>query len=289
MGDAVRFLSSVGALSRAAKRACPLVVVAVLAAGACKEQPAALVVSRLVLNAPPELDAEPAEREALRGALIARLESDRGIRYRPDAREATHVLHVELGSLAEPGSASGTEQRVRVRLRPLGLAPAFEAIGNALAGGDRRAALMAAFEDAWAVLGRQRALDEAPDDELVAALGQADQRIKIFAIQRLGARKVAKAVDALIALLQESTPADVALTAIGALIAIGDPRAAGPMIELARNKDPAFVLQVVFALGALGGPTAEGYLVTLASGHPVEAVRRGAEDALTEMARRRGP
>ena len=76
------------------------------------------------------------------------------------------------------------------------------------------------------------------------------------------------------------------VSSLGALVALGDARAVKPLIELAHHKPPEFVIQIVYALASLKGPAAEGYLVTLASGHPVEAVRAAAEEALQELTRR---
>ncbi|MEZ4271670.1 MAG: hypothetical protein R3C68_09635 [Myxococcota bacterium] len=69
-------------------------------------------------------------------------------------------------------------------------------------------------------------------------------------------------------------------------MAIGDRTAVEPLIDLTKRKDAGFVLQIV-AL-ALAERNAEGFLVTLASGHPSEDVQRGAKDALDELRRRSG-
>jgi hypothetical protein len=273
-------------------------VAMLLVAGGCKRSPATIVVTRLLLNFPAELDGDRDLRDGVRGDIIATLTADSTTRYKPEEREGTHTLRVEIASPVRDDArnhhpddnAEADEapmQRVRVELRPRPDALSYDVIGRAPATSEVRHDAVAAFQDAWAVIVSMRLLDRGDESDLIGTLKSSDERLQLFAVQRLGDRKTKAAVVPLIALLDEKTKPELALRAIGALIAIGDPRAAEPMIELAHNKDPQFVLQVVFALGSLGGPTAEGYLVTLASGHPVEAVRRGAEDALAELGRKR--
>jgi hypothetical protein len=273
------------------------VALAVLASG-CKRSPTTITITRLLLNFPPELDADREMREGLRADIVAALSADGSTRFKPEDREGTHTLRVEIAPPVRDDvrnhrpdeGGEGEEapmQRVRVELRPRPDALGYDVIGRAAATADARQDIALAFRDAWTVTTAMRLLDRGDEDDLIASLQSGDERLQLFAVQRLGERKSKAAVKPLIALLDDRTKPELALRAIGALIAIGDPRAAEPMIELAHNKDPQFVLQVVFALGALGGPTAEGYLVTLASGHPVEAVRRGAEDALAELGRKR--
>lgn len=271
-----------------------LVVVALGASVGCKRSPETVIVSRWVLNLPSELESDPSMRD-LRPEVGQRINTDPSMRIGDDE---THEMRIDVAPPMRPSSRGhrpdededepleSPTQRVRVELIPHGKHLAYETIGAAAVTANPGDDVANAIDDAFKVIAVMRKLDTAEERELVSALASSDERVQLFAVQRLGERKSKSAVGPLIALLNENTRTDLALRSIGALIAIGDPRAAAPMIELAHNKDPQFVLQVVFALGALGGPTAEGYLVTLASGHPVEAVRRGAEDALAEMARK---
>ncbi len=275
-----------------------LALVLATSVGGCKRTPSTIVITRLLLNLPPELEGNRELREGLRADIIATLGADSTTRFKPEEREGTHTLRVEVAAPVRddvrnhrPDDVRDGEeppmQRVRLELRPRPDAMSYDVVGKAPATSDVRQDATAAFQDGWSVSVSMRLFDRGPDGDLIGALKSSDERLQLFAVQRLGERRVKAAVPALIGLLDEKTKPELALRAIGALIAIGDPTAAEPMIELARNKDPQFVLQVVFALGSLGGPTAEGYLVTLASGHPVEAVRRGAEDALAELGRKR--
>jgi hypothetical protein len=64
------------------------------------------------------------------------------------------------------------------------------------------------------------------------------------------------------------------------------------LIEISRGKDPGFLRELVYALGAIGGEEAEAYLYTMAQGHDQPAVRDAARQALEEMerhGRRSGP
>jgi HEAT repeat protein len=59
-----------------------------------------------------------------------------------------------------------------------------------------------------------------------------------------------------------------------------------PLIELSRSGDPALTARVARIIGDIGGPEAEGYLLTLEAGHPDPRVRTAAREALEELAAR---
>ena len=261
--------------------------------------PAQVRVGRIVIDAPHDFDQTKA-REPIRATLQQRLEHDSGASFSPDARDATHVLQVRIRHPEPPDNATpageGSEGAldaglpayvVQVRLRPISSAPLYETTAPAR-GDDTAVAVIAAFDEAWKILGRQRQLDREGDDKLIAALADADSRVRDFVIVRLGDRRSRDAVVPLCDRLQREEKPELVLRIIGSLVSLGDPRAVEPMIELSNRREPDFVLQVVYAVGAIGGRTAEAYLVTMASGHPVEAVRLGAAQALGEMKRGRG-
>lgn len=239
---------------------------------------------RVVIDAPRAYDARTAEREALRDGVVLRLEHADGLRYGRDSHDATHLLRI---GLSEPvRNESGTVVPVEVSLKPTGEGAEFATTATAPEGASFPATWLSAFDDAWTVLQTMRTLDVAKDKALLAALDHEDARLRGFAVQRLGERRSKVAVQPLCTLLPKETDGEVMYKIIGALVAIGDTHAVEPLIALSHQKDPAFVLQVVFAVGAIGGRTAKAYLVTLASGHPNEEVQRGAKDALDEMSRR---
>ncbi|MBI5546229.1 MAG: HEAT repeat domain-containing protein [Deltaproteobacteria bacterium] len=116
------------------------------------------------------------------------------------------------------------------------------------------------------------------DAELIADLSSPDPRLRDYAVQVLADRKNAAAVPALMERLKDSDR-EVAMRAVGALGAIGDPRAVSALIEMGQTRDPQFVIALISVVAQLGGRDAEAFLFTLASGHPEEAVRRAAQEA----------
>lgn len=259
-------------------------------AGGCSDGPPAVRIARVVIDAPRQLDAAAADREAIRAGVQQRIAAERTARLEANERDATHVLHLRI---SEPPAdraevepvRKGRGYLVQVRLRPLASPLSYETFG-AGGGHDVVTAVLAAFDDAWGLLQRQRRLDLEKDAALIALLGDPDPRLRDFAIVRLGDRKSKEAVGFLCEVLQREQSPELVLRTIGALVAIGDARAVEPIIELSNRREPEFVLQVVYAVGAIGGRTAEAYLVTMASGHALEAVRKAAEQALAEMQRR---
>jgi len=285
------------ALSPRQRSGLALALVLGLASGGdvgCRRGPSHITISRLVIDAPREYDQAPEARAALRSAIEERLTHDGSVGLDATDRSATHTVQVRLGALVgelpDEAPADGQAEAaldlrvVEVRLRPLGEGPLFETAAVAKGAGEV-VPVLAAFDEAWALMIRLRRLEGEPDATLLTALRDPDARVRDFAIVRLGERKSVAAVPALCALLDSETKPELVLRAVGSLVAIGDERAAVPIIELSKRKDLEFVLQLVYAVGAIGGRTAEAYLVTMASGHPVEAVRRGAEQALHEMRR----
>lgn len=260
-------------------------LVVALCAAACSPSPAKITVGRIVLNASRELDGKTAERDALRAAVQERLDKATALSFERDASDTTHVLQLVIGDEIAPADAAPTRP-MEVRLRPTHEGPEFVAVARPQVKKDLVTTLLAGFDDAWVVIDRMRRLDVAKDDKLVAALQEADPRLREFAIERAADRRAQAAVMPLCALLKNEKDPTLMLKAIGSLVAIGDVRAVEPLIALSHQKDTGFVLQVIFAVGSIGGRTAKAYLVTLASGHPDEEVQRAAKDALGEMSRR---
>ncbi len=159
-----------------------------------------------------------------------------------------------------------------------------------------------AFAPAWQELAVRRQLAASSDADLLAQLppaaaaGAAQHRAdadayaasaqssrRLFVVELLGHRRQRAAVPQLCRLLAQEDDLLLILRTIGALVAIGDSRAVLPLIDLAQNKEAAFVSQVVFAIGAIGGRTAEAYLVTVASGHADPQVQASAAEALRRL------
>lgn len=146
-------------------------------------------------------------------------------------------------------------------------------------------------EDTVAEAGRrlQRATDLywGPPEAVVPALESEHEWVRMAAADAAGVRKLTSAVGPLMARVRdEDESPDVRIRAVGALVELGDPEAASAIIDACRRKDAQYLVQMVYALGQLGGREAQGYLFTVQSGHPSEAVRAAAGEALEELERR---
>ncbi|MEM6532868.1 MAG: HEAT repeat domain-containing protein [Myxococcota bacterium] len=248
----------------------------------CTSRPERATVQRVVLSLPPSMDGDAQAREKLRADIYAQLKGDDLTRITDDARSATHLVRVEvMPQLQIEGNVE--QSGVVVQLRPVSEGAVIESVGYGNRLKDNWP--LEAFQDAWAIVTTRRMLRVARESDVLAALDSSDPRVRAAAIGLIGERKLSGGTAPLIAMLSEEENELLVLRAVGALISLGDEAAIDPLISLAKNKSPAFVLQVVFAVGAIGGRTAEGYLVTLAGGHPVQAVRQGAKDALNELGR----
>jgi hypothetical protein len=141
-----------------------------------------------------------------------------------------------------------------------------------------------AIQRAGEDLGIAIAIQRAGDGEVVAKVRDPDPRVRARAIDQVSTRRLKAAVDPLITVLSdEAEEPDVVLKAIGALIAIGDRRGVGPLIDSARRGSPAYLRQIIFGVAQIGGKEAEAYLFTVASGHPDPEIRSDAQDALREL------
>jgi hypothetical protein len=177
------------------------------------------------------------------------------------------------------------------------LAPADRGAGGArreTASASAPLAAAASAREAWlAALGQavRRAADGLalafaeegkPVDDLVADLSATDARVRELAIRVLGDRRARPAVPALLGRLGEED-ARLQMRIVAALVQIGDERAVPALIELSRAGDAAHMARLVRFVGDVGGPEAEGYLLTLDSGHPDGRIRKAAREALGEM------
>ncbi|HUB07610.1 MAG TPA: HEAT repeat domain-containing protein [Myxococcales bacterium] len=125
------------------------------------------------------------------------------------------------------------------------------------------------------------------DMQLIADLSSADGGVRDCAVRQLADRRNPAAVPALIERLKDPDK-QVVLRAMGALESLRDPRAVKPLIDLTERQDPAFVSQVVYVIGAIGGTDAEAFLFTLENGSQDPQVRAAAAEAAAELRRKRG-
>jgi hypothetical protein len=237
------------------------------------------------------LDMAPgAEQESLRHSILSRLQADgsvslRGMQrreslWRKGAAQQAFALQVRV--LAEPA------QRVQLRLQQLDGDQVWEASADTAQ--PHSQGLLDAYDRAWQLLRQMRCLHAGSDAVLLAHLqppgAQAEAeavQLHAYALQAVGARRLRQALPSLCDSLHVQDSVPLLLRRVGALVAIGDARAVEPLIELSQHQEPAFVLQMAYAIGAIGGRHAEGYLTTLASGHPDDGVRHSAAQALQAL------
>jgi len=255
----------------------------VLLTAGCAPKPPSVTVGRILLSLPPQYDDRLRERDSLREQVAARVADTPRVVYAPRDRDATYILSITVEEIIELQGSGDEVRPIVVKLTAMKQGHEFSATGRGLPLIDITASTLTGFDDAWKVIAEQRRLSIAPDAELITFLAHPDRRLRGFAIGELGERRSKEAVDPLCRRLLTEPEQDLVLRTVGALVAIGDPRAAGALIEVAHNQSPELTIQIAYALGALGGPVAEGYLVTLASGHPIDLVRAAAEQALKEL------
>jgi hypothetical protein len=235
-----------------------------------------------------EATLEAAAREALAGAGF-RLEPGGARTY----RARVDVLSVRLAPRA---GGARVEVALAIELAPVKAdAEILAETGVAeapLAGGTPatawRTAVKGAARQAAEGLALGLAEDRKSDAQLVADLASKDGRVREHAVRALAERRSPEAVPALIERLDDDDP-DVVQRAVGALALVKDPRAVKPLIDLSRRGDTAQTARLARIIGDIGGPEAEGYLLTLEAAHPDPRVRRAARDALADMAARAEP
>lgn len=251
---------------------------------ACTPSPEEIRLSRILIDTPPAYDQDERARENLRERLEQKLLADDTLGGFVPRPKATHSLQVRAHDIVELEDRK--VRPVEIRLVSLGQARSFETVGRGGVEGDITQGIEVGFDDAWPVLSTMRWLAVQKSPKLIEALQHEDPRVRGYAVDELGLRKESTSVSPLLSRLKDEPKEDLVLRTVGALVAIGDQAAVEPLIDLTYQKDPSFVLQIVFAVSAIGGRTAEGFLVTLASGHPHPAIQKGAKDALDEMQRK---
>ena len=258
-------------------------LVAALGLSACSSLPT-LIVSRIVLDTPQELE-ESGPHERLRAQLRRWVASTRRLRWRAGQSEGGHLLRLLLGPVEASLSAGAGQRAVAMSLEPTGSGATYSAYRAVTAGPDVEAMLAEALPQLGAQLQQERQLEVDGEAALIGALADPVSQVRRFAIGRLCERRLVGAVPALSALLASETDEPTLMKAVGALVVLGDRRAVGPLIDLSLHAEDTRVIQLAFAVSALGGPLAASYLVTLAGGHPEPLVQRGAADALEELQR----
>ena len=241
------------------------------------------------------------ERSALEGAMREVMENWPGYSFRKaKPNETPWQVDLRVVFMSERGPSTEAKadlvhRSVGVRMRLKSLRPS-EVEGEASYETEFVHRADVAPNTSWSVLAedavrragqeleRTMQLSRASPEEVVRALGSEDERVRARAAMIAGTRRIHEALPGLMARVRdESEVEQVVLRSIGALVAIGDPEAAHALIDAGRRKSSAYVAQIVFALGELGGREAEAYLFTVASGHPDPALRDAARQALDNL------
>lgn len=123
---------------------------------------------------------------------------------------------------------------------------------------------------------------------LLGQLKSVSKKRRPFVLSEIRRRKLKSALQPLVDLLKQAHLDEASeLEIIGALIAIGDQRAVGPLIDSVRRRSSIYLTQILFGVAELGGTQAEAYLFTLKAGHQSQSIRKHAADALDELNRRK--
>ncbi|MEQ9503197.1 MAG: HEAT repeat domain-containing protein [Deltaproteobacteria bacterium] len=127
-------------------------------------------------------------------------------------------------------------------------------------------------------------LEDADEATLLATLDDENEKRRLGAMRLIAQNQLRAAVPKLSEIVRdEEEKQRVVLAAIGALVAIGDPEAVPVLIDAGRRRPPSYLAQILFAIAQLGGRDAKGYLFTVQSGYPDEALREVARQALEEL------
>lgn len=133
-----------------------------------------------------------------------------------------------------------------------------------------------------AYLGRAR-LEIASPDELHALLAR-DNPLREEAIRQVGARQLRSETPRLLELLRDDNEA-VRDAALGALLALREPRAVHALTRSRSMKDGREMRKILDALSTLGGAEALDYLSFVAEGHSDEEIRTMAAEARDRLLR----
>lgn len=290
-----------------------LALSAIALAGCPRKPPPPLSIQKISvsaesLNAAPALGLGPRQ---MQDQVEAALKKQGAVLLKPDAESSEKApgfrLHAEVESARlddVPYDDGGVGQEAVVEL-------ALDAIRSSSEGTEKLSGSAAgrvptpqtniedqaqAFKQAFARalelstsrLVRAAAASQAPTEQLHEQLKSSDPGLREAAADVLVDRKDLLAIPVLIQEL-DSKDDDVRMKAIGELVELRAREAVPKLIDLAQTRDPRlgadphFQMQIIYALGSIGGGEAEAYLYTIASGHPDEMVRNAAREASNEL------
>jgi len=200
---------------------------------------------------------------------------------REPAPEGAIRLALELTAAQGAPVRVGVLLQVRRRSDPAPASYQVNAVGE---GSSAQGALEKAIERVLRGARLQLLAAAKSDEDLVKDLASSDSAVHLSAVRVLTDRRNPAVVQALLDQLG-SDDLDEVRRAIGALVELKERRAVPPLIELGSSRDLGFLLEVLYALGEIGGDEAQAYLYTVAQGHDQAAVREVAQQALDELSR----
>jgi hypothetical protein len=142
-----------------------------------------------------------------------------------------------------------------------------------------------ALGDAARSLIEKQAVRRGDEAAVLRALDGADPAVRQVAFATVAERQLRAAAPRLLEMLKSDDEL-VRDGAIGALVALREPRAVKALTELAEFRDLDMMRRIIDAVGAIGGEDARAYLELVAAGHEVSAVRDLATAALSRLNRR---
>lgn len=132
----------------------------------------------------------------------------------------------------------------------------------------------------------KEALRQAGSGELGAALESGDIDLALFALRVIGDRGHREALEAVAGLLDSPDPR-LRDGAVGALVALRDPRGVHPLTASADFSDYQALRVLIEAVSAIGGDDAEEFLEFVASGHSDDDIKERATEGLERLRRAR--
>lgn len=259
-------------------------------------RPERVVISRIELQGLPDNRAAALDQRAL-GRVVAAVLDESGV-FAADlgAVPATHqprVAAIEIGAHYE--AADGVARlavELRVAWADRGSDPApresvlveYPVADEVETDSSLAARMVPLLRSAAMLLARKEAVRSGDAAALaeVFATATPDVELQLWALTVVRDNRRADGFDAAVAALGAPSR-DVRERAVGALIALGDPRAVKPIADATATTDVPFVLIAIEAAGSLGGDEAESFLEFLAGGHSDAEVRTAAERALARV------
>ncbi len=199
-------------------------------------------------------------------------------------KDASIELEIRL---LRPGESAGSEE-IAVSADGMGRASLPAGVSDDARREVFVTALGRALEAALLQLGPQLADMDLTTRELGEALSSTSFERRARALRALDGRDPTDALEPLMRLVSsEGTESELVLHAAGILAESGSPSAVPALIDAAEHVGSVEEkVTLMAAVGQLGGEMAEGYLFTLAGGHPDEDIRAAARAQLAEMAGR---